>query len=281
MEKGRKTTQCTLNLSFFRDSISITKKEGYKITRISFSKLGKDHMTALRECQNKFYNIGTKDKNGFNDIYGFIIKRPLAGEYSYIITGPEQGAYIKAPQNMSFAFSGFGTSRLKELRQIDVSGLDVSQTTSFSNCFCDVGNYRKMGVHILGLEKWNTSKAQNMQGMFRNFCTQAKVVNLDLSSFDVSSVREFGNMFENCAHKADTFNIRGIENWKLDIKDVPATRIDMIFREMFCECGLKANYCLDLTGWDISSPVYKKPSGFDWKVSLKIKGPNWIYKELE
>ena len=104
----------------------------------------------------------------------------------------------------------------KVLRDIDVSGWDVSAVTSMDYAFdqchklqaLDVSNWNVekvadmrgvfrqcQNVPVLDLSKWKTSDVKRMKELFRGVF---KVTELDLSGFDTSNVTDMAMMFYQC-----------------------------------------------------------------------------------
>lgn len=104
----------------------------------------------------------------------------------------------------------------KVLRDIDVSGWDVSEVTSMDYAFdqcqklqaLDVSNWNVgkvsdmrgvfrqcQNVPVLDLSKWKTTSVKRMKELFRGVF---KVTELDLSGFDTSDVTDMSMMFYQC-----------------------------------------------------------------------------------
>ena len=116
---------------------------------------------------------------------------------------------------------------------ISVSIVDSGiQPATLSNWFSGFSNLET----ITGLDKLDTSKAQNMISTFEN-CSQLTL--LDLSSWDTSSVVNMYHMFTSCE---SLVSIDGIANWNT----AQVTNMS----SMFTNCSSLAT--LDLSNWDVS-----------------------------
>ena len=78
------------------------------------------------------------------------------------------------------------------IKNIDISGWDVSNVESMYGMFDSCSNLKSVG----DLSKWNVSKVTDMSFMFYDcYCLN----NIgDISDWDVSSVKNFQCMFNNC-----------------------------------------------------------------------------------
>ena len=118
--------------------------------------------------------------------------------------------------------------------------LDVSSLTNCIQCddFSDIFKYFYKVKHIIGLEDWDVSHVEDMDGMFMG----CKNFNSDLSKWNVSNVEDMGFMFLSC----DNFNSDGksLNNW--DVSNVQ----DMGY--MFQDCY---NFNSDLSKWNVSNGI--------------------------
>lgn len=89
--------------------------------------------------------------------------------------------------NMSYAFSG-----LKVSEYFNVNNIDVSNVTNMSSCF-DFFDYHQNYNYVLDLTKWDTSKVNNMNTMFRGIGLKA----INILGLNASSVTIGQNMFNN------------------------------------------------------------------------------------
>lgn len=97
---------------------------------------------------------------------------------------------------------------LKFLKDVDLSGLDTSETTSLW-CFFDACT----SLEQVDLSMLDTSNVTNLQGMFYE-C--AALESLDLSGFDTQNVTNMFAMFSGCASlktiDLSSFDLTNVEN---------------------------------------------------------------------
>ena len=130
------------------------------------------------------------------------------------------------------------------LKEIDVTNLDVSQITKMSNMFeffaTDITNF-----DISFIENWDVSKVTNMRCLFSSAGQSSTTWTVgDLSNWDTSNVTDMSGMFSYVAHDAQVFDVSFIENW--DTSNV--TKMNM----MFLEAGFNSSTWNigDLSSWD-------------------------------
>ncbi len=99
--------------------------------------------------------------------------------------------------NMSMMFNS-----AVALESLDLSSFDTSAVTSMRDMF---GQARSL-QEIKGLDAFETEHVRNMEGMFRN----TAVHELDLSSFDTSSVTDMFRMFAH-THNLKSLDLRGFD----------------------------------------------------------------------
>lgn len=97
------------------------------------------------------------------------------------------GLNTSGVKDMSYAFSG-----LKVSEYFNVNNIDVSNVTSMIGCF-DFFNYNQNYNYVLDLTKWDTSKVNNMNLMFRGIGLRA----INILGLNASSVKNGKNMFNN------------------------------------------------------------------------------------
>ena len=138
--------------------------------------------------------------------------------------------------------------------------LDVSSLTNCIKCddFAYIFNGYANVKHIIGLEDWDVSNVENMEGMFwdcENF-------NSDLSKWDVSNVVDMGGMFSYCKFfnsDLSNWNVSSVRNMKLmfnycdnfnsDLSNWDVSKVGNM-KLMFNGC---INFDSDLSKWDISN----------------------------
>ena len=135
----------------------------------------------------------------------------------YLITLPG-GANVEFLENDIYTWD-FGpkcdTKRMTSLAYLvhkncefdgDMSNLDVSNVTNMVWAFSG-GHGKKMKISMKGVEKWNTSKVQEMGNTFQD------IIGLDdltpLKDWDVSSVKALLTSFSNSTFKS----AKAIEGW--------------------------------------------------------------------
>lgn len=279
--KTIKTTKNVINKKQFDKILSLTDTNHAPVTCIRFSTNGLEYEKAfhLPEMENDIYNVTVK-QNG--DVFA-VVTYFSDGTSQVVITGKTVKTKVKAPTNMNWFFSFMGSKRLKKLKTLDVSGLDVSQAKSFRSCFYCVGYSEKEnpnyeGVKIFGLEEWNTSSATTMKGMFCCCNNYIKELSLDLSSFNLENVTCLNYMFEQCGANSEKIELVGMGQKEIS-PDIFGTGLI----GMFLKFGITANFCLDLSGWKNSRHTKDNPlyvSYFAPETFLKIQKPEWLVEEI-
>ncbi len=162
------------------------------------------------------------------------------GKYELYI-GQEGG--VKANPDSSHAFSHFEKSRYNNFKYLDTSNVtnmkEMFYNTGYVMASCD-------SFVITGMESWDTSKVENMNGTFRyvgRSCTNWTFG--DISGWDTSSVTNMSYMFERAGFSANKFDI-DVSNWNVSNVE------DMGF--MFDSAGYDSKYWSigDLSNWDTS-----------------------------
>ena len=190
------------------------------------------------------------------------------------ISAPDPGYEIKAPEDMGEFFmmdEEFPDAReiAETIDFLDVSHLDVSQTTEFCSCFLGFGSTEHS--EIVGLENWDVSRAKSLCHIFCRAFSKNDCVKLDLTSWDVSGVEEFIGMFNEFALNASEVILKGVENWK---------PVNMIYsKEMFMDFAPKSDCQLDLQSWRpyTTKCLFYDHYNFATGSHSLIKEPNWIY----
>ena len=151
--------------------------------------------------------------------------------------------------------------KIKELYKEQGEGdtLDVSSLTNLINrCYNFTyifEGYRDV-IQIIGLEDWDVSHVEDMDGMFMG----CKNFNSDLSKWDVSNVQNMPSMFEGC------------KNFNSDLSKWDVSLVKNM-NYMFYDCG---NFNSDLSKWDVSN-VEEMIGMFDGCKYLK-QIPSWYHK---
>jgi len=141
---------------------------------------------------------------------------------------------------------------------IDLNDIDTSEITDMSGLFCENGIMN--GIININISSWNVSKVRDMSGMFWG-CRNLESIG-DLSDWDVSSVRDMYSMFYNCVNLKSIGDISG---WNVfNVRDVNC---------MFFNCKNLEN--IGTLKWDVSK--FKNISSMFYNCGIKNK-PKW-YKE--
>lgn len=212
------------------------------------------------------------------------------------ISAPEPGYEVKAPKSLRQYFWKW------DLRYLNVSHLDVSDTTDFSFCFLEFGgNYLtgSMPSEIIGLETWDVQKGKDFTGMFEKclslnktislnlsswrfsteesisfpsmfkyFGFQANEVILDVSGWNIEYVYNFFRTFAYFAPFAKVVELKGIEDWRLGIGRIS---LDHAF-----DSFAKNSEChLDLSQWNKECMQCPRIEGFAKNTFFRIKEPIW------
>ena len=146
---------------------------------------------------------------------------------------------------------------LTVLEHIDVTGLDVSETTNMNRIFM-----RTNLLETVDLSTWNTSACTTMNSMFNG----SGVKTLDLSNFDMSKVTDINY----CFAVTPSLKSLNIDGW--DVSKIS----NMGY--LFNGCGLET---LDLSSWNTESLLYMQ-SIFDNMASLShINVNDWIVSGIK
>ena len=284
MTKKKVTKHVVGDVYFFLDEfLSQHKKENFKITGLEFSNLG-------AQGRRPLFDVSHSQKGTIMAYWKDICKNHI------VISAPEPGYEIKAPKSLRCFFHG-GASRNFKITHLDVTHLDVSNTTDFGSCFEEFGAQK--GSEIIGLEAWNVSSGKifdfmfgqafpfnesinlNLSSwrfsekeeisfyyMFHCFGKQASKVILDVSDWNTTNVCLFSEIFQSFAPHEKIVELKGVEDWRLGTNLVS---LDHAFDDF-----AKASSCrLDLSGW--SAGCTQKPSMEDFSkgVFFRIKEPTW------
>lgn len=214
------------------------------------------------------------------------------------ISAVEPGYEIKAPKNMNRFFSCLSSAILaNDLLFLDVSHINVSQTTTFDRCFLGFGANKDS--RLIGIETWDMSSAKNLEemfcicfenseaialdlsswkfndniykrfwGMFEFFGKNAKEINLNLSSWNVGTSMSMACMFRYFALQATTVVLEGVEEWK-----VP--NINCEYEQMFFNFAPLSGACLNLENWNQNEQIMGNHDNFAKHTFFRIKQPHW------
>ena len=247
-----------------------------------------------------FSNEGAKGReplfdvsySGTKDIFAYWKDQ----EKGIICISAEQPGYeIRAPKDMKYFFSGI--TAVNQIFYLDVTHLDVSNTTDFTMCFAHFGNGKNS--QIKGLENWNVQSGRNfcdmfydafsentkielnlsnwnfnsinrvnVAEMFATFGKKAQSIVLNVDNWDVNSIFNFANSFCLFGLEATHVEIKGIENWKMHNK--------MDVSGMFAKFAPNSDWYPNLSKWDMRGNLPNKHEEFAAGLFFKIREPEWI-----
>lgn len=267
--------------------LSKHRKENFKITGIEFSNLGAQGRRPLFDA--------THSKKGTIMAYW-----KDESQNCIVITAPEPGFEIKAPKSLRHFFNGERNNHFHPTH-LDVSHLDVSNTTDFEGCFWGFGQHGES--KIKGLETWDVShgtkffgmferafsnneivsldlsswcfqmtKEINMASMFRDFAGWSKDVTLNLKDWQVFTVGNFESMFDGFASEAKRVKISGVEEWSVGH--------GYNFNRMFRDFAPQSNCRLNLSNWNKTGKLVGSHEEFSDGTFFKIREPEWTFKEV-
>lgn len=289
MEKKKVTKHAVGDVYFFLDEfLSEHKKENFKITDIEFSNLGAQGREPLFDISySKTRDIFAywKDEN----------------KNCVVISTPAPGYEIKAPESLYHFFGGKRSPRL-QINHLDVTHLNVSDTTDFAYCFLLFGyssRKKTKDAKIIGLETWDVSNGKNFENMFDRafpfnesinlnlsswrfgekeeisfyemfhcFGQQASKVILDVNGWSPESVYAFTKMFKQFAFHAKAVELKGIEKWKMHNK--------MDVSKMFTKFAPNSDWYPNLSKWDMKGNLPYKHEEFAAGLFFKIREPEWV-----
>lgn len=158
--------------------------------------------------------------------------------------------------DMSYMFNG-----CSKLTQLDVSNFNTANVNNMESMF----SFDSQVTAIKGLDKFDTSKVQNMARMFFN-CINLK--ELDLSHFNTSNVRLFAWMFKSCKN-LNTLNISNFDMSNAMLKMNMFTGLSNLQTLVLGKKCMMANTGLDTPGtWmnmgDKSQKARFKKGKFNW-----------------
>lgn len=223
------------------------------------------------------------------------------------ITAKEAGYEVKAPKNMDYFFAkciyyptkSYGEYDFGEhINFLDVTHLNVDNSTSFRYCFKHFAKGCMRKGSICGLETWDMSKATDLSGMFKwafdaaetvnfdlsnwrfsekllidvsemfdGFAQTAEVVKLNLKWWNTSGFYNYYRMFQYFANKSEEVHLYGIEDWCI--------KKDNVFDYMFLDFAPWSQCHLDLSKWSEDGALTGTHFQFATNTFFKIKEPAW------
>ena len=119
---------------------------------------------------------------------------------AYYYAEPEK-VYLNMDSSKMF-YSEYGTQKIKNILDLDLSNFDTSKVTDMSNMFAGMSS-----LTTLNLSSFDTSKVMYMYEMFSGM---SNLTTLDLSSFNTSSVTDMYEMFSGMS-SLTSLNLSGFD----------------------------------------------------------------------
>ena len=119
---------------------------------------------------------------------------------AYYYAEPEK-VYLNMDSSKMF-YSEYGTQKIKNILDLDLSNFDTSKVTDMSNMFAGMSS-----LTTLNLSSFDTSKVMYMYEMFSGM---SNLTTLNLSSFNTSSVTDMHDMFSGMSNLT-TLNLSGFD----------------------------------------------------------------------
>ena len=196
------------------------------------------------------------------------------------------------PSSMKYWFWG-----CKNLKKVDLSGFDTSETTDMNGLFAEcsgieeldlstfeTGSVIDMGgmffecrsLKTLNIDGFDTSHVTNMECMF---CGCTKLTDINLKSFDTSNVTDMNNMFGECASLSsldvsgfETENVKCMIGIFYGCEKLQNLDLSTFNTGNVTEMGFMFQGCINLKSLDLSSfdtsNVYSMPYMFEFCTSL-------------
>lgn len=254
-----------------------------------------------------FSNEGSKGRpalfdaseNETKDIFAYLLDEDKG---IIEISAPEPGYEIKAPESLENYFARPGLYNQKRkliqgLTYLDVSHLDVSQSTNFFACFEKYGYFESSPAELKGLETWDVSQGEDFsymfrhafpqneniflnlsswrftqktrirfQNMFQDFGKQADKVFLNVSGWNTTNVYSFDLMFDSFAPHAKTVELKGVEDWRLGTGVI-------LLGYVFYNFAVESSCHLDLSKWSANCSEKPIMKGFAEGTFSRIQEP--------
>ena len=116
-------------------------------------------------------------------------------------------------KNFTGAFARCGESA-DNFTLVGLEHWDTSNVKDMSLMFFRAG-HQATHWDIGNISKWNTSKVENMRDMFSDIATKADSFRIDLSAWNVSSVKYMDYMFRGSGENAFDWNVGDLSNWNV------------------------------------------------------------------
>ena len=183
------------NVFLYEEPSTLIDGSSFKSTILRMNE--SNYVTEIR------FIYGTPNPNGV-DLSENKNKSIMANIEGNVLTIASEGEIFANPDvsNM-FSQMGFVDQPNQILKKINFENFNTSQVTDMERMFA----YCTQLTDIVGIEKWDTSKVTTIRDMF-NSCSA--LVNLDVSMFNTSNVKDMYGVFEGCY---SVKNIVGLEKW--------------------------------------------------------------------
>lgn len=157
--------------------------------------------------------------------------------------------------------------KAKNLSIGNIGNWDVSHVDMMTNVFSNMGEYADT-VYIGNLSQWDVSNVEDFSWMFSSMAAHAKEFNVgDLNQWNMTKAEYTAFMFYGAGEYAESFYLGDISKWNVEnVYDMSS---------MFENAGRKADWKLDLAGWNVGSAV--RCLDFFTGVEDKIIEPIWKY----
>ena len=242
----------SIDLSMWNTS-SVTSMDNmfnssYKLSTINLSNWNLTNLTSMRYM---FYNCSRVETIILDNWNISNLPNALAGGQALQGTGALKKLSMKnwvLPTTMTNWLKrtwGAGPS----LGELDVTGWNLSKTTSISGAFAQLTGLTK----ITGINTWrNTSNLTNLDELFYG-CNHSNFTSINMSGLDTSNVTSMYLTFYNCS----AITSLDLSSWNTS----KVTYTGSMFQ------GMSRLKKVDLSGWDTSNLTYGNTSGMFYQDS--------------
>lgn len=241
-------TSNVTNMSLMFAGFAYASKNDYSFTLSNWD------VSKVDSFQSMFLSSFSDSGNIYINLDGWKMKSNANVNDMFCQTGNDSNLFEislknwKLPSDISYLFNE--TAYNAPTWKANVSGWDTTNTTDMSYAFYQAGT-GSQDVIITGLDDFDTQNVTDMQSMFYGFAFNYGYYGthsflLDLSSWDVSKVKNKNSMFYYvCANTGWECSIN-LANWKTDAV------IDM--SKMFYYTGHGTHvFIIDATGWNTAN----------------------------
>ena len=216
--------------------------------RISLESFDRVEFKDYKEVPNDAIRSWDASKESNRSIMAWIKDENHNGRYELYVGGD---GGVKAPEDFTWGLSYF-----YNVDYFDVSNLDVSNTKIMKNLFNYTGSMVVNKFEIVGFDKWDTSKVEDMSYMFENTAKNNTIsyYKVDVGNFDTSNVKNMTYMFRWAGKRSRVFEIGDLSNW--DTRKT--TNMSMLFGESGSNCAVPYNFgTLNVYASNISTLFYE------------------------